>query len=82
MLYFYIYIFLGIINLVLMLSAKANGKDVPKRNIGMMLLLAPFAILFFPVNIALKYSTYQKYKKLLKGRVVPFYRYIYSNQIN
>ncbi len=80
--YFYIYLFLGIINLIFMLSAKSNGKEQRKKNMGMMVLLAPLAILFFPVNIALKYAAYRKYKKLLKGRVVPFYRYIYSNQIN
>ena len=78
----YIYVTIGCINLYLMVILKHRDKQAYSVRRGFALLLAPLAIASWPVFLLMRYTTWYKYKKLLRTEVKPFYYFLYSNQIN
>lgn len=80
--FLFIYLALGGINLLLLVRLKGEGKKEKQGSTIMKLILMPIAVISWPVYLFTKLATWLKYKRLLKGSVKPFYRFIYSNRIN
>jgi heme/copper-type cytochrome/quinol oxidase subunit 2 len=81
-----LYISIGVILYAISLWKKFRAKQKEKYTVGEEIILSTAGIiviiLLWPILIIFQYKEYRKFKKLLKGKIKPFYRFFLYNETN